>query len=242
MNGGALTTTRDMLRLSALQSLVVGFAESLGGSLVVGGSYAVSLHMRHAARLPNDLDFITDDPLLVPLFLRECDRLSAIEFPAERVALFSGEIQSVEKMVAVVDGDRPNQLIDLIACHLALVARHEIKEQRMHLGGGVVSVVEFSLLLANKLHALWKVRTTGVVSTRVRDLYDLARVWSTGEYEDELQAAASLAAGMGSPRDPLGSYPREWIPAWRDLNRASGTTFSIDEVWRELERFAREVP
>lgn len=241
MSARLLRTTRDELRLRALETLVVGFVERFGASVAVGGSYAVSLHTRHNARLPNDLDLVTDDPSLLDPFLEECERVSALSFPAERVVLFSGEIQSVERLVALADRKNASRVADLIACQLTVIPPSEMPDQLMSLDDRDVNVLGFSVLLANKLHALWKVRTTSLVSSRVRDLYDLARVAACPEFRGHLDRATALAGEMSSPRRPLGSYPREWIPSWRDLNRAGGTTLGLDDAWRDLERRALEV-
>ena len=96
-----------------------------------------------------------------------------------------------------------------------------------------VAVEPVEWLVAAKFHALFKVRCTDVVSSRCRDLFDLALALPAIRQET-VEAAITNLSYIDTTLDLGNRLPPEWLPEWSRLNSCANTSLDIYTSWSEL--------
>lgn len=227
------SSTREHLRWDALEVVAAFAGRTWGNSVVITGSFALALYAQSPARLPNDIDLAVTNRTRLLEVARSLQRLSIRATNIRNVRTFNGAIDSNEQLIHVA-GSEEGVASDLLPCQVVLNGHLDCPTESFTVLTEQVAVHQRQVLLADKLHALWKTRASRRVSSRVRDLYDLQLAVADPSAQGALYEAQSIAAQMERPRRPLGCYPVEWVPAWRLLNNQSGFELDIDEAWNAL--------
>lgn len=231
-------SVRDQIRFKTVHELanILCNVKSPLGTVI--GSTALSLHALGRTRTPADFDMTTQAEMGTI-----CDRLREAQFieieGGFRGIKFHDNIQrgAEFRVTRRVDG----LVQDRVTVQLARVwqggdrevVRSPAREENLY-------VEPLSWIVTNKLHALFKKRNSSLVSSRTRDLFDLALVGMPRL--EEMSALTQhnlgrLATEWSFPETP----PSEWRGTWAKLGQELSVDLDLDRSWRLTSAYVRRL-
>ncbi|MFJ4207963.1 hypothetical protein ACIPY2_05800 [Paenarthrobacter sp. NPDC089675] len=231
-------TVRDTLRVESL--LNVALHLSKGGAFPrISGSVALMLHRKSKFRVPGDLDLGFDN-LLALTSAREylLSHFDSAVIP-EDITLFDGKVVGTE--LSLLCRDASGQALDRVACQLVLDDNSAVVVEPITIGQQELCIETLASLTAAKVDAVFKHRINGTVSSRCRDLFDMALMLEAGALPPSRDVSYLATSMLPGPPSAEMAYPREWLPVWRDLKRMQDTNMSLAQAWAETLSYARSL-
>jgi hypothetical protein len=226
-------TVRDRIRFETVYDLAEVLCSTSTALGTLTGSVALSLFVGEPYRIPDDFDLIARASLEhIRKALEESTHIMPVgDF---RQTIFRAGTQGTFHIkVARFD----QQLQDRLDVQVATVWPTDNRISVPLPGRAVDVYVEpFEWLAAHKLHALFKRRQSRFVSSRTRDLYDLAIIGIPvlAEYSTAiLRNLRILGEELVFPPSP----PEEWRVLWSKLNAAAGLEMDLNQCWTAVRGF-----
>lgn len=238
---GALTsdlTLRDAIRVESLLNIALNLAKA-GHNPGISGSVALMLHLGRNFRVPADLDFIFDTnnsrERAMDYSLLTFD-LAAVPL---NILLMDGRVIGTE--LTILCRDEAGRALDRVVCQLVQEDDTESAYHEFVSGPYNLRVETLESITAAKIDALFKERSNGTVSSRCRDLFDLALLMEAGALPPHADVAKFATLMLPGPPSAKMVYPKEWLPVWRDLKRTQNTDMTLSDAWTETLSFARSL-
>lgn len=241
IDSGSFTTDlslRDAIRVESLLGVASEIAAA-GQTFRITGSVALMVHMQSKFRVPADLDLVFDSNYFLEATRVYLVRNFELREPPQTIQLFTGECIGYELVILYRDGS--GRVLDEISCQLVPRSDKICAYQKIAVSQHELSIETLASLTAAKLDALFKPRRSVLISSRCRDLFDVALLIELGALPPLKDVAVFAKAMLPSPPSVGSVFPQEWLPAWRDLRRSQEMSMSIHQAWTTTLDYANSL-